>query len=120
MERREPPARAVVTSPLSALNRCEARANCARPIHTVGGCRRGAEHERRENLDPEVKLLARWETERDVIGYAVMLLARIEGAWRTVVLFDCTHGDRNDRHRYSFDGVKEPAVIFHMDLPAKR
>jgi hypothetical protein len=76
-------------------------------------------HERRESLDPDVKLFARWETERDVVGYAVMLLAKIESTWRTVVLFDCTHGDRNDRHRYSFDGVKEPAVIFHHGSPGK-
>ena len=76
-------------------------------------------HERRESLDLEVELFARWETERDVVSYAVMLLARIEDTWRTIVLFDCTHGDRNDRHRYSFDGMKEPAVIFHHGSPGE-
>jgi hypothetical protein len=48
-----------------------------------------------------------------------MLLAEVDGAWRTVVLFDCTHGDRNDRHRYSYDGVKGPAVIFHHGTPSE-
>jgi len=53
------------------------------------------------------------------VSYAVVLLARIEDEWRTVVLFDCTHGERNDRHRYSFDGVKGPAVIFHHGSPSE-
>ena len=61
----------------------------------------------------------RWETEQAVVGYAVTLLAEIDSAWRTVVLFDCTHADRNDRHRYSYEGLKYPAVIFHHGTPGE-
>jgi hypothetical protein len=57
--------------------------------------------------------------ERDVVSYAVTLLAEIDGEWRTVVVFDCSHGDRNDRHRYTFDGVKGPAEIFHHGTPSE-
>lgn len=65
------------------------------------------------------RYIVRWETERDVVRYAVTLLAEVDGSWRTVVVFDCSHGDRNDRHRYSFDGVKGPAVIFHHGTPSE-
>lgn len=67
----------------------------------------------------DARILARWETERDVVGYAVLLLAEVDGDWRPVVLFDCSHGDRNDRHRYSFDGVKGPAEVFHHGTPGE-
>lgn len=65
------------------------------------------------------RIRVRWATERGVVSFAVMLLAEIDGAWRTVVLFDCTHGDRNDRHRYSLDGVKGPAETFHRGAPSE-
>lgn len=68
---------------------------------------------------PGIRYLVRWETERDVVRYAVTLLAEVDGVWRTVVVFDCSHDDRNDRHRYSFDGVKGPAVIFHHGTPSE-
>ncbi len=71
-----------------------------------------------DDLGIDSRILVRWETKRDVIGYAVMLLAEVDGEWRTVVLFDCTHGERNDRHRYSFDGVKGAAVI-HYGTPSE-
>ncbi len=61
----------------------------------------------------------RWEIERDVMRFAVTLLAEVNGSWRTVVLFDCSHGDRNDRHRYSYDGAKSPAETFHHGTPAE-
>ena len=61
----------------------------------------------------------RWVSERDIVAYAVMLLADVDGDWRTVVLFDCSHGDRNDHHRHSFDGVKGPAEIFHHGTPSE-
>ncbi|HKG39190.1 MAG TPA: hypothetical protein VKB25_09405 [Conexibacter sp.] len=66
-----------------------------------------------------VRYIARWETERDAVTFAVVLLAEIAGNWQTVVLFDCTHGDRNDRHRYSFNGVKGPAETFHWGTPGE-
>jgi hypothetical protein len=72
-----------------------------------------------DDLGSDSRIIVRWETERVVVTFAVMLLARVDDTWRTVVLFDCTHGDRNDRHRYSYDGVKAPAVIFHHGAPGE-
>jgi hypothetical protein len=72
-----------------------------------------------DTLGTEGRILVRWETERAVVSFAVLLLANVDGIWRTVVLFDCTHGERNDRHRYSFDGVKGAAVIFHYGSPGE-
>jgi len=76
-------------------------------------------HEWDDDLGIDGRILVRWETERDVVGYAVTLLAEVDGEWRTVVLFDCSHGDRNDRHRYSFDGVKSSAETFHRGTPGE-
>lgn len=58
-------------------------------------------------------------TERDVVGFAVVLLAEVDDAWRSVVLFDCSHDDSNDRHRYSSEGVKGPAETFHRGTPGE-
>ncbi len=78
---------------------------------------------RREHSYEEIlgrdRMIVRWEIERDVVRFAVTLLASVDGAWRTVVVFDCSHGDRNDRHRYSYDGVKDPAVTFHHGTPGE-
>ncbi len=76
-------------------------------------------HEWDDRFESGGRILVRWETERVVIAFAVMLLAEVDGEWRTVVLFDCTHGDRNDRHAHSYDGVKGPAVIFHHGTPSE-
>jgi hypothetical protein len=76
-------------------------------------------HRWEDDLGSDGRILVRWETERVVVTFAVMLLGRVGNEWRTVVLFDCTHGDRNDRHRYSHDGIKGPAVIFHHGSPSE-
>jgi hypothetical protein len=76
-------------------------------------------HGWKDDLGAGGRILVRWEAERDVVGYAVTLLAEVDGEWRTVVLFDCSHGDRNDRHRYSFDGLKGPAETFHHGTPGE-
>lgn len=68
---------------------------------------------------PGTRYVVRWEAERDVVRFAVTLLAEIDGRWLTVVVFDCSHDDRNDRHRYSFDGVKSPAETFHHGTPSE-
>ena len=70
-------------------------------------------------IGPGARLVVRWKTEGDVVAFAVTLLAEAQGAWRTVVLFDCSHEDRNDRHRYSLDGVKGPAEAFHHGTPSE-
>lgn len=76
-------------------------------------------HAWENNLTAEAQIIVRWETERDVVRFAVMLLAAVGNTWRTVVLFDCSHDDRNDRHRYTFDGVKGQAETFHRGTPGK-
>ena len=67
----------------------------------------------------QVALRSRRISEVDIIGYANVLVVRVDGAWRSVELFDCTHGDRNDRHRYDFDGYRHPAEVFHLGTPAE-
>jgi hypothetical protein len=39
--------------------------------------------------------------------------------WRSVELFDCSHGDRNDRHRYDAEGGKGQAQTFQPSAPAE-
>jgi hypothetical protein len=79
--------------------------------------RRAQRYETR--LGPRGKMIVRWEIERDVVRYAVTLVAEVDDAWRTVVVFDCSHDDRNDRHRYTFHGVKGPAETFHHGTPSE-
>ena len=64
-------------------------------------------------------MIVRWEIERRIVHFAVTLLAEVDGSWRTVTLFDCSHEGRIDRHRYSFDGVKGPAESFPSGTPAE-
>lgn len=72
-----------------------------------------------DDLDAHSRLHARWTTERDVVRYAVLLLVLIDDIWRPVVLFDCSHDERNDRHDYTRRGIKGPAVIFHHGSPGE-
>jgi hypothetical protein len=61
----------------------------------------------------------RWNLERDIVGFAVVLVIWSDDAWRSVALFDCSHGERNDRHRYDRDGNKGPAEPFHDGTPGE-
>jgi hypothetical protein len=70
-------------------------------------------------LAPDVKIRCRYDIEQDIVAFANVLVASVDGEWRTVELFDCTHGDRNDHHRYDSDGYKYPAVVFHHGTPAE-
>lgn len=72
-----------------------------------------------ERLASDTRMRCRWETERDIVSFANVLVVKIAGEWRTVDLFDCTHHDRNDHHRYDFDGYKHPATAFHHGTPAE-
>jgi hypothetical protein len=76
-------------------------------------------HEYDDDLGPGAKLFARWETERDVIRYAVLLLELVDSGWRPVALFDCSHDGHNDRHRYDRNGQKGPAERFHHGSPGE-
>jgi hypothetical protein len=66
-------------------------------------------HPLNEGVDIDVQFLRQG---RAIIDYAIVLLAYERGEWRTVRVYDNTHGD-NDMHRYNRDGVKQPAVSFH-------
>ncbi len=70
-------------------------------------------------LDVGVRVRVRWETERVVVRYAVLLIAQDRGRPRPVLVFDCSHDDSNDLHHYSRDGVKGPATQFHMGTPSE-
>lgn len=60
----------------------------------------------------------RWEVEIDIVKFAVLLQTRTAGRWRNVVLYDCSHSGKNDRHRYSLKGDKGPAENFHTGSAA--
>lgn len=64
-------------------------------------------------------MIVRWEIEQRIVYFAVTLLAEVDGTWRTVALFDCSHEGRIDRHRYSFEGIKGPAETFPAGTPAE-
>lgn len=72
-----------------------------------------------ERLALGVKMRCRWETERDIVTFANVLVVQVDGEWRTADLFDCTHEGCNDHHRYDFDGYKHPATTFHHGMPAE-
>jgi hypothetical protein len=75
--------------------------------------------ERRNRLGPGSRLYARWELERDVVRFAVLLLVLDRGGWQVVELFDCSHDGRNDHHRYDRDGTKRSARSFHFGTPGE-
>jgi len=76
-------------------------------------------HEHDEILGLNVRLFVRWVAERDIVSYAVMLLAEVDGGWRTVVLFDCSHGDRNDRPVHVRRPQGGAAETFHHGTPSE-
>jgi len=53
------------------------------------------------------------------VSFAAILVAEADGRWQPVALFECSHGDRSDYHRYDRDGVKGPAQPFHRGTPAE-
>lgn len=59
------------------------------------------------------------DIEQDIVAFANVLVVLVDSEWRTVDLFDCTHGDRNDHHRYDRDGYKHSAVVVHHGTPAE-
>jgi hypothetical protein len=70
-------------------------------------------HTRTELLAQDAQMELRWEIEVDIVKFAVRLQARVGDEWGNVVLFDCSHSGKNDRHRYSREGDKGPAENFH-------
>jgi hypothetical protein len=64
-------------------------------------------------------MLLRWDVERDIVSFAVVLVAWTGGSWRPITLFDCSHDGHNDRHRYDRTGRKGPAEPFHDGTPGE-
>lgn len=52
------------------------------------------------------------KTRRRVITYAVVLLVDVDGDLETVRVYDGVHG-RNELHRYTRSGGKQPPEAFH-------
>jgi hypothetical protein len=53
---------------------------------------------------------------REVIDYSIVLLVEVAGELETMRLYDGAHGE-NERHRYTRQGGKQPAEIFHRGTP---
>ncbi len=49
---------------------------------------------------------------RDVVDYSIVLMVEVEGEMETVRLYDGAHGE-NELHRYTREGGKQPAEVFH-------
>jgi hypothetical protein len=80
---------------------------------------RSLRHIRTEVLAHDVRMEVRWDKERDIVKFAVLLQLRTSGGWQNVELYDCSHSGENDRHRYSREGVKGEAENFHDGTPAE-
>jgi len=73
----------------------------------------GASYEQPMDLFETVHLLVEFATRRDdVIDYALVLVAEVDGRRETIRVYDGTHG-RNEMHRYTKELGKQPAQIFH-------
>lgn len=79
---------------------------------------RSRRHTRTELLAFNARMKVRWDKERDITSFAVVLQVQTFHGWQNVVLYDCSHSGKNDRHRYSPDGRKEDAEIFHHGTAA--
>lgn len=74
----------------------------------------------REILDVDVQMDVSWTVEGPhVRSFSVVLIVTEGNVDKTVRLYDCSHADRNDMHRYTFEGVKEPPENFHYGTPAE-
>lgn len=63
-------------------------------------------------VGPDVEILVEFKTERgELTGFTVLLRVRREGHWHEVRVWDNAHG-RNEMHRYTRSGGKQPGVIF--------
>lgn len=71
-------------------------------------------------LSEEADLLVWFVTEHGtVISYSVVLAARHQGVWHTVRVYDNAHG-RDEMHRHTFSGGKQPASSSPPPITARR
>ncbi len=63
-------------------------------------------------LSDQAELLVWFVTERGaVISYSVVLVARHQGAWHTIRVYDNAHG-HNEMHRHTASAGKQAAEAF--------
>jgi hypothetical protein len=73
----------------------------------------GAEYEQPLDVLETVHLVVEFTTRRDeVLRYALILIAEIDGSTETIRVYDATHGC-NEMHRYTKQLGKQPATVFH-------
>ncbi len=64
-------------------------------------------------LSDQAELLVWFVTERAVISYSVVLVARHQDAWHTIRVYDNAHGHgHNELHRHTASAGKQPAEAF--------
>ena len=66
-----------------------------------------------------MRMEVRWDKERDIVKFAVLLQCQTAAGWMNVELYDCSHSGQNDRHRYSREGVKGEPQSFHHGTAAE-
>jgi hypothetical protein len=73
----------------------------------------GARYEQALNFWKTVHLFVEFTTRRDeVVDYALVLVAEIDGRLETIRVHDAVHGV-NELHRYTKELGKRPGVVFH-------
>lgn len=71
-------------------------------------------------LDGEAEVVVDFNVEPEfgLTTYRVVLVARDDGEWRAVRVYDNVHAN-HDMHRYTVDGVKSEAETFHSGTPSE-
>lgn len=73
----------------------------------------GAEYEQPLDVLETVRLFVEFATRRDeVLQYALILVAELDGCTETIRVYDAAHGC-NEMHRYTKQLGKQPATVFH-------
>src|SRR5437868_15368284 len=75
--------------------------------------RMGTEYEQPLDVLETVRLFVEFATRRDeVLQYALILVAEVDGCAETIRVYDAAHGC-NEMHRYTKQLGKQPATVFH-------
>jgi hypothetical protein len=73
----------------------------------------GAHYTQPLNFFRTVHLLVEFKTHRDeVIDYALVLVAELDGCIETIRVYDAAHGI-NEMHRHTMELGKQPCEVFH-------
>jgi hypothetical protein len=73
----------------------------------------------RDELAPGIDIAVRFTTDQGrLVSYTVLLLAREAREWRTIRVYDNSHG-ANEMHRYTREAGKQRATSFHQGTAAE-